>query len=78
MMRVPPALTVVPRGTTTSRTRDSAAWPLLGAEAALAALSVVAILNMRRLFEDWSFAAPFLVAALAGHLVAALFRRWRC
>jgi transglutaminase-like putative cysteine protease len=58
-----------------SRSPDG--WPLLGAEIALGALTVVAILGMRRLFADWSYFPPTLAAAVLSHIMSGALRRFR-
>lgn len=59
------------------RTADSVAWPLRGAEAALVTLTVLGVVAMRRLFEDWSFLWIYLAAALTSHALAIVLRRLR-
>ena len=58
--------------TTRERTR---AQLLIVAELTLAAVSVAAVLSLRRVFQDGSFLGPVLSTVLLGHLVAALLRR---
>ena len=58
--------------TTRDRTR---AQLLIVAELTLAAVSVAAVLSLRRVFQDGSFLGPVLSTVLLGHLVAALLRR---
>jgi len=44
-------------------------------ELALAAMTCAAVFGFGRIFADWSFLAPLLVVAVAGHLTAAVARR---
>ncbi len=57
--------------------RGGTGWSLLAAEVSLAALMVVAVLGMRRLFDSWDYLPTFLTLAAASHLVAAVTRRQR-
>lgn len=48
---------------------------LMLAEVALATMMCAAVFGFGRIFSTWSFLAPLLVVALAGHLTAAVCRR---
>ncbi|MFT7648169.1 MAG: transglutaminase-like putative cysteine protease [Candidatus Poriferisodalaceae bacterium] len=71
------AATQSPNRSGDRRASSTENWPLLGAEVLLAALTVVALFGMRRLFADWSYLAPTLVAAIVSHGLSALLRRFR-
>src|SRR5205823_12113284 len=80
--RAPVRVGVAPRprptadGRTAMTTRDRTRSQLLVvAELTLAAVSVAAVLSLRRVFQNGSFLAPVLSTVLAAHLVAALLRR---
>jgi len=55
--------------------RSNAGWPLLGAEVAIASVTLSVVFGLSRLFVDGEFLVPTIVAALSSHVVAALLRR---
>ncbi len=68
---------LVGREQTATTGRRVSVSPVVVAEAALALLTIAAILGFSRLYRDASFALPLIVLAIAGHLLAAACRRRR-
>ncbi|MDQ3979763.1 MAG: DUF3488 and transglutaminase-like domain-containing protein [Actinomycetota bacterium] len=56
---------------------SSSAMVEAGAEVALVAVSVAAVVSLARLFSNGRFLAPVLAAAVASHALAWMCRRWR-
>ena len=57
--------------------REVRGWPLTLAELSLVLLNLSAVLGLRRLFEDWEFLTPALIALFGAHLTAVVLRRLR-